>query len=222
MPFVVPPQNQPQPAQPAQPQPQPQYQARAQPQQGRGGMNMQSMSPFQNRIGMQGGGQPLPRYGGEHRPQYGAGPLSIAPPQRQQQFYGGGQPHRGPMPQMMHNPYQQQGGGRPMPWGYDQGDAYTKDMRFNSPPPPPQFSNRPMQGTFVGEGVYADGTPMPPPQQPGLPANPAALSLIQSNGAPQGGVYGSGFGARMPSPGTSPVQNPYGRSGRGGGSGSTY
>lgn len=218
MPFVVPPQNQPQPAQPQPQQPRPQGQ------QGRGGMNMQSMSPFQNRIGMQGGGQPLPRYGGGQRPQYGGGPLSIMPPQRQQQFngYGGQRPQYGPMSPMMRNPYQQQGGGRPMPWGYDSGDAYTKDMRFNSTPPPPQFSNRPQQGNYVGEGVYADGTPMPPPQQPGVPTNPAALSLIQSNGAPQGGVYGGGFGAPMPTTGTSPVQRPYGRGGRGGGNGSTY
>lgn len=235
MPFVVNQSQQPQQPQqqPAQ-QPAPQFQPPRQPQAGRGGMNIQSMSPFQNRIGMQGGGQPLPRYGG--------GPLSLVP-QRQPQFYGGGQQRgmMGPMGggPMMRNPYQQPGGGRPMPWGYEPGDAYTKDMRFNYPPPQPQYhppnpsldyardtmsslgygrgpqyqpqrqigyanpdtisrqqelySNRPQQGTYVGEGVYADGTPMPP-QDPGPAAQPAFDVMA----------------------------NPYSRGRRGDGSGSTY
>lgn len=78
-------------------------------------------------------------------------------------------------------------------------------------------SNRPQQGTYVGEGVYADGTPMPRNaagmanyEDDGRRFEPAAFpipasvntsdvmppsygqSLVQSNSGPAGGVY-SGF-----------------------------
>lgn len=72
--------------------------------------------------------------------------------------------------------------------------------------------SRPQQGAYVGEGVYADGTPMPPDsgmanfQDDGRRFAPATFpgqspmpssgfngqSLVQSNGGPAGGVY-SGF-----------------------------
>lgn len=47
------------------------------------------------------------------------------------------------------------------------------------------YSNRPQQGNYVGEGVYADGTPMPPVSSSGYNGQ----SLIQSNAGPAGGVY---------------------------------
>jgi hypothetical protein len=78
-------------------------------------------------------------------------------------------------------------------------------------------SSRLQQGTYVGEGVYADGSPMPPDSGmanfqddgrrfaaaafPGQAPTPSSgfngQSLVQSNGGPDGGVY-SGFDQGAP------------------------
>ena len=184
MPFVVPGQQQPQQQQRSgrgggmerrdyasqQPVPQPQYQNRPQPQQGRGG----GMNPWEQQRQRQ-YSQPQPQYqpqrgGYQQQPQY-------------RDHYGqrgGGRQYQQPQ----YQPPQQRGydsyGRQPQrqqPLGYGNRDSVPETMY-----------NRPQQGTYVGEGVYADGTPMPSSGYSGQ-------SLIQSNGAPQGGVYGGDFNA---------------------------
>jgi hypothetical protein len=218
MPFVTPQQNQPgpQPAQQPAQQPAPMAQPPRQPApMGRGGMNVQSMSPFQGRFGMQGGGQPFPRYGG--------GPLGIM--QNRQQPYGGGgyappprQIQQMQMQQMMRmpqNPYMMEGGrgGGGMPPSMWNGDAYDKGSPWGAPPPmygnrmeyaSQMNSNRPQQGNYVGEGVYADGTPMPAPTM-----SPAVMPPNPYAGDP---------GPEQMPPAFSPAIDAIARPGRGGGS----
>jgi len=52
------------------------------------------------------------------------------------------------------------------------------------------YSNRPMQGKYVGENMYADGTPMPQMD------NRNALSMAQSRGMEYPFVNGGGMASR--------------------------
>jgi hypothetical protein len=146
------------------------------------------------------------RGGGMERRDYASqqpGP-AYRPPQQQRQQRGGGydpwqqqrqqqyrqpqmqrpQYQQAPQPQPYRDPYGQRGGGRqyqqPMPYDTRQQRQYESPMRQE-----PMYSNRPQQGTYVGDGVYADGTPMPPMPSSGYNGQ----SLIQSNAGPAGGVY---------------------------------
>ena len=125
-------------------------------------------------------GRQQPQYAPPPQPQY-----SSRPYQRQQQYGPGYRPqpqqsmgygYRPPQPQQYRPPQYQQPYYQPQPQRRDY-NRYREPM--------PQYSNRPQQGNYVGEGVYADGTPMPPPTM----TNNQALSLIQSNAGPSGGVY---------------------------------
>ncbi len=142
---------------------------------GRGGdMNRQQPQSYR---------QPQPQY---QQPQRQGNPWQQQRQQlyRQQAQYR--QPAQQPQYQPQRDPYGQRGGGRgyqqPMPRGYDN---YGRQPQRQQYVEPQAYSNRPQQGTYVGEGVYADGTPMPPVSSSGYNGQ----SLIQSNAGPAGGVY---------------------------------
>lgn len=197
-----------------QPVPQPQYQSRPQPQQGRGG-GMDPWEQQRQRQYRQPQTQYQPQRGGyQQQPQYrdpygqrGGGrqyqqPQYQPPQQRGYDSYG-----RQPQRQYSMGGYQDDGRryapatfpGQAQGRGNYQADANARAANWQAVAPSQSnngnrealsnaMSNRPQQGTYVGEGVYADGTPMPSSGYSGQ-------SLIQSNGAPQGGVYGGDFNA---------------------------
>lgn len=196
-----------------QPVPQPQYQSRPQPQQGRGG----GMDPWEQQRQRQ-YRQPQPQYqpqrqqyapqqrgGYQQQPQYrdpygqrGGGRQYQQP---QPRGYSQGRPQMPAQGSDEYNRYDpraraemdaqrryqgQNGGMNGYRSTYDQPQpAYSnREMASNyARQQQEMYSNRPQQGNYVGEGVYADGTPMPPID------NRDALSLIQSNAGPAGGVY---------------------------------
>jgi hypothetical protein len=119
------------------------------------------------------------------------------PPQQQQGRGGGYDPWQQQRQQSYRQPQMPRGGGyqqMPQPQYRGGGRQYQQPMPYNTrqqrqyEPPQrqaPTYSNRPQQGTYVGEGVYADGTPMPPVSSSGY----SGQSLVQSNAGPAGGVY---------------------------------
>ena len=132
------------------------------------------------------------RGGGMERRDYASqqpGP-AYRPPQQQQQPRGGGyspwqQQRQMQYRQPQRQQYAPQGRGgyqQPQQRGYE---SYGRQPQRQQYTEPQQYSNRPQQGNYVGEGVYADGTPMPPMPSSGY----SGQSLIQSNAGPAGGVY---------------------------------
>lgn len=132
--------------------------------------------------------EPVPQPQYQSRPQPQQQRQSDPWQQQRQQAYR--QPQQQYQPQRR-DPYGQRGGGRqyqqPVPQPQQRGrESYGRQPQPQYQPPM-EYSNRPTQGNYVGEGVYADGTPMPSSGYNGQ-------SLIQSNGGPAGGVY-AGFSA---------------------------
>lgn len=167
MPFVV-------------PQQQPERQKRTD---GLGSMDHREYAPQPQRQTQQYGPAYRPpqqqqQRGGGYDPWQQQRQMQYRQPQQRQQYQPAPQPYR--------DPYGQRGGGRqyqqpqPMPYNTRQQRGYEQGRQE------PVYSNRPERGNYVGEGVYADGTPMPSSGYNGQ-------SLIQSNGGPAGGVY-AGFG----------------------------
>jgi len=173
-----------------QPAPQPQRQYR-QPQPYRdpygqrgGGRQYQQPMPYSTRQqrGYEQGRQQMPAQGSEEYNRYDPRARAEMDSQRSyQQQYGNMNGYRSTYDQP-------QQGGRA---GYAQQQAQI-------------YSSRPQQGTYVGEGVYADGTPMPPVSSSGY----SGQSLIQSNAGPAGGVY-SGFNQTPEVNGGDIVPRPY-------------